>query len=450
MNLPALPRQLRVLYASVALVASTLTSLAELSVTIAPDRPSGVYAAGETASWTVNVNPDPASPVHELTYNITKDGATPVASGKLDFSGTPVKISASRTDPGSMAVAVFVTGNPTRLALGGAIFDPEKISPSAPEPKGFDAFWQSKLDELARVPINPVVKKAPDPYKTKDVDYYQVTLDNIRGTKVHGQLARPSAEGKYPAMLMVMGAGVSPLKPFAVLGDAKAGWLVFQISAHDIPIDESGEFYTQLDNGALKNYPLIGSEDREKSYFLRMFLGCARAVDYLTSRPDWDGKIMMVTGPSQGGLQSFATAGLCPKVTGVMALVPAGCDVSGTLHNRGTVWPYWFSKAAGDRDMKKVETTAGYFDGLNFAARIHCPTLVGYGLIDETSRPDSVAAAVNALKGPKETIILPLSNHMGRDHTGKGKSLYQELFFSRAEAWKKSALAGQSLPPKSP
>ncbi len=96
--------------------------------------------------------------------------------------------------------------------------------------------------------------------------------------------------------------------------------------------------------------------------------------------------------------------------------------------------------------MKKVETTAGYFDGINFAARIHCPTLVGYGLIDDTSRPDSVAPAVNALKGPKETIILPLSSHSGRDHTGK--AVHQALYLSRAEAWKKAALAGQSLPPK--
>jgi cephalosporin-C deacetylase len=428
-------------------VASTLTSFSELYVTIAPDSPSGVYAAGETASWTVNVNPDPASPVPELTYKIN---GTTVSDGKLNFSGTPMKISASRTDPGFMAVRVFATGNPDRLvALGGAIFSPEKILPAAPEPTDFDAFWQSKLDELVRVPINPVVKKIPDLKNAPGVDYYQVTLDNIRGTHVHGQLAHPSAEGKYPAMLKVMGAGVSSLQPGAVLVEAKAGWLVFQISAHDLPIDETPEFYTQLKNGALKNYPLIGSEDRETSYFLRMFLGCARAVDYLTSRPDWNGKVLLVTGMSQGGLQSFATAGLCPKVTGVMALVPAGCDVYSMRCNRAPSWPYWFSKP-GAEHIKKVETTAGYFDGRNFAARIHCPALVGYGLIDETSRPTSVATAVNALKGTKETLILPLSNHMGRDHTGKGESVHHALFYSRAEAWKKAALAGQSLPPKSP
>jgi hypothetical protein len=44
------------------------------------------------------------------------------------------------------------------------------------------------------------------------------------------------------------------------------------------------------------------------------------------------------------------------------------------------------------------------------------------------------------------TLILPLSNHMGRDHTGQ--SVHQALYLSRAEAWKKAALAGQSLPPK--
>jgi len=63
----------------------------------------------------------------------------------------------------------------------------------------------------------------------------------------------------------------------------------------------------------------IGDEDREKSYFLRMYLGCYRAVEYLASRPDWDGKTLVVMGTSQGGQQSIVTAGLNPRITAMMA-----------------------------------------------------------------------------------------------------------------------------------
>ena len=36
----------------------------------------------------------------------------------------------------------------------------------------------------------------------------------------------------------------------------------------------------------------------------------ARAVEYLSERPDWDGRTIVVTGGSQGGLQALVAAGL--------------------------------------------------------------------------------------------------------------------------------------------
>lgn len=442
MKLLFFPHRSGVLLAFVALTVTASTSFAGLSVKITPDTPSGVYAPGETASWTLEIKPDPASPAPELSYRITKDGSVPVSNGKLDLSAAPLKLSASRSDAGTLVAQVFVAGNSKPVAVGGAIFAPENIAPSAPEPPDFDAFWQSKIQELAAVPMNPVLEKMPDAKNTPGVDYFTVTLDNIRGTKVRGQLARPSDEGKYPALLVFQYAGVYPLKQESVINDAKEGWLVFNISAHDQPIAEPKEFYDALNAGELKNYTRIGNEDRETSYFLRMFLGAARAAEYLASRPDWNGEILIATGTSQGGLQAFAAAALCPKVTGVMTVVPAGCDVYGTLANRGSSWPYWLSTTGqSDRDRNKIRTTAGYFDGINFAARIHCPTLVAYGLADETSHPAGVAAALNALEGPKEPLILPLSNHRGEDGA-------QAPYHNRAAVWKKAALAGEPLPPQ--
>ncbi|MDF3057604.1 MAG: Acetyl xylan esterase [Rariglobus sp.] len=411
-------------------------------VMITPEVPSGVYAPGDKATWRVEVKPETGAPAPELVYKIKKDGQVVVQEGTLDYSAGAVSLSAVREDAGALVVQVLpAEKNAQPLAVGGAIYAPGKIGPAAPEPKDFDAFWKAKLDELAQVPVNPVVEKTPDAKNTEGVTYYKVTLDNIRGTKVRGQLAHPSTGGKSPALLVVQYAGVYALDQSTVINDAKAGWLVLNISAHDLPIDESPEFYKNQKDGALKNYVYMGSEDRETSYFLRMFLGCVRAAEYLATRPEWDGETLIVTGASQGGLQALVTAALSPKVTGLMAVVPAGCDNYAPLANRAFGWPYWLSNwGPRDRDMKKVEVTAGYFDGINFAARIRTPALVAYGLADETSRPTGVAAAINALKGPKEALILPLSNHQG---TGAAQAAY----FRRAAEWKKAVLSGESLPP---
>ncbi len=414
-----------------------------LKFTIKPDHASGVYALNEKVTWTVDTAGDRAG-LAVLPYSVKEDGVTDIAHGTLDLSAGPAAITATLGVPGVL-LAEVQSAQSKRLALGSAVVAPDKIEPSAPAPDDFDAFWQAKLKELASVPVNPVLEKVDVSALPNGagIEYDKVTLDNIRGAHVQGQLARPAREGKFPAMLIVQWAGVYPLDRNWVLNDAKARWLVLNISAHDQPIDQPPDFYKNLAATTLKNYTGIGCEDRETSYFLRMFLGDARAVDYLTSRPDWDGKTLLVTGTSQGGLQSFVTGALrSDKVTAVAVNVPAGTDVYAPLAHppRGLPWPDWLAPwNLKGHDAKKIQTTAGYFDAINFAARVHCPTLVSAGLIDETARPTGVIAAYNQLKGPKELLILPASNHHGDGNT-------QAPFGARFAQWKKALLAGQPAP----
>lgn len=416
------------------------------TLTVVPDHANGIYAPNEQVTWQVDVKGDRAG-LTALPYVVKKDGQGEVTKGTLDLSAGPVTITATRGEPGALLAYIYAADRvkqPLPLAFGGAVFAPDKIGFSAPEPVDFDAFWQGKLMELAAVPMNPVVAKVDvaSVKNSEGVDYYKVTLDNIKGTHVQGQLARPAVGEKFPAIVMFQFAGVYALDKPQVIAQAKPGWLAFNISAHDLPIDESDEYYKNLKEGALKNYMYIGNEDRETSYFLRMFLGCVRAVQYVVSRPDWDGKTLVVTGTSQGGLQSFVAAGLCPQVTDVMTLVPAGCDVYGPLANppRAFCWPYWLSNwGPKDRDMKKVQTTAGYFDGDYFASRIHCPTLIAVGLLDEAARSAGVIAAYNAIQAPKELLIMPDSDHYGRGGA-------QAIYFKRFNEWKTALQKGQPAP----
>ena len=137
-----------------------------------------------------------------------------------------------------------------------------------------------------------------------------------------------------------------------------------------------------------------------------MYLRDTRALDYIQSRPDWDGRTIVVMGTSMGGQQSFATAGLNPdRVTAMIINVPAGADFSGDLHGSKRGYPNW-----PVNDPQVVET-ARYFDAANFAPAIKARSLVAFGFIDTTSPPFGVLSAFNQIQGPKEAAPMPDSDH---------------------------------------
>ena len=404
---------------------------------VLPGNGQGVYKAGETATWKIEAKGVDAK---EASFVVKQGGMKEIRKDKVPLVDGKAQLEATLDAPGWLLAEVTVkrADGSNLKTLGGALFSPEKIAPAAPRPDDFDAFWQAKLKDLAAVPAN--VKLEPAESGKPNVEYFKIAMDNIRGSHIRGQLARPKQEGKRPALLIVQWAGVYPLQKDWVVGRAAEGWLVLNIMAHDLPFDESQEFYKKQSAEALNDYPGIGNDDRETSYFLRMYLSCYRAAQYLTERPDWDGRTLAVTGGSQGGLQSIVTAGLHPKVTAVLAAVPAGCDLSGPLAGRMPGWPMWYFKTAG-KDEKKVREAARYYDVVNFASQVKCPVLIGVGLIDTVCPSPGVFAAYNSLTGPKEIVVLPQGEH------GEKKGSHGP-YYQRFNAWNQALVKGQPAPVK--
>jgi cephalosporin-C deacetylase len=396
-----------------ALVCADLCRAQEL--TIAPDRTNGVYQVGDTVHWQIGwngqTNPPPAR------YRFLKGGLNEITNGELNSTSAAAVPDTTFESPGTMLVKVKWTADDgkERRAVAGAVAAPEQIPLSSPRPADFDQFWNAKLKELKRVPANPKLERV-DIGRT-NLAYWRITLDNIRGTRIQGQLARPAPGYAFPALLIVQWAGVYPLQTNWVTDRAAEGWLVLNIEAHDLPIDRPEAFYKDQFNGPLKNYWSIGNDDRDTSYFLRMYLSCHRAAEYLTLRPDWDGKTLVVMGGSQGGMQALMTAGLHPeKITAALAIVPAGCDMLGPEIGRAPGWPHWYSNTEG-KDPEKVRQASRYYDVANFAPRIKCPVLVGLGLVDEVCPPAGILAAVNQITSPKELILLPKAGHQDEHNT---------------------------------
>jgi len=410
---------------------------------VRPQPPNGVVAIDQQVVW--HVEWVGAEPPPEVDYTLKRGGRTEIDHGVLRLADGRAELTASLDRPGALLATLTAKSadGSEHVARGGAIVALEEIRPSAPRPADFDDFWDTKLKEIAAVPFNAKLEKAAS--GRADVDYWKITLDGYRGTKIRGQLAKPAESKlkpgeKLPVLLIPQWAGVYPLEKSWVTDRAAEGWLVLNILAHDLPIDNPVKFYEEQAAGPLKDYWAIGNDDRETSYFLRMYLSCFQAAEYFTSRPDWNGKTLVVAGASQGGQQTLVTAAIYPRVTAALALVPAGCDMLGPKAGRAPGWPKWFDQAQG-KDEAKVRAASRYFDVVNFAPRIKCPVLVGFGLVDEVCPAEGVMAAVNQVTAPKEVVILPLAEHHEVD--GSHQAYYQRMY----EAWLPALRDGKSVPP---
>jgi cephalosporin-C deacetylase len=429
------PRYLRSLLLSLAVVSAASSVLAD-SLVVAPDQASGVYRVGASVRWTVTWDGKGTPPAAH--YKFLKGQLTETGQGDLAFSQGAASLETTFEGPGTMLAVVTwksADGKEAR-AVGGAVAAPDQIALSAAKPADFGAFWKAKLQELAQVPMDPQVEAVD--VGVKGVSYWKVTLANIRGSHIYGQLARPSVGTKFPALLVVQWAGVYGLKTSWATDHAAQGWLVLNIEPHDLPIDRPDSFYKDQSSeaGPLHNYNAIGNDNRETSYFLRMYLSCYRAVDYLKSRPDWDGHIFVVTGGSQGGQQTLMTAGFHPGITAALAVVPAGCDMLGPDVGRRGGWPQWYGDTKG-KDPAKVHEASRYFDVANFTPSITCPVLVGLGLVDETCPAAGILAAMNQVSSPKEVVIMAQATHQEN---------HAEIDHRLNDVWLPALLQGKSAP----
>jgi cephalosporin-C deacetylase-like acetyl esterase len=164
----------------------------------------------------------------------------------------------------------------------------------------------------------------------------------------------------------------------------------------------------------LADYPHLGAENRDTYYFRGVFLRILRALDYVKSRPEWDGKTLIVAGGSQGGGLALIAAGLDPAVSTCLAGMPALCDHLGYTRNQFSGWPQLVAPDSKNRKSvnPNAAKTSGYYDVVCFAPRIKAQTEVSIGLRDTTCPPTSVFAAFNSLATPKKTLwIYPEAGH---------------------------------------
>ena len=383
-----------------------------IKVNIAPDHSDWIYKPGEKVVFHVLVtrNDVPVKDA-EITYELGPEMITPIKRGALTLKDGKTTI-----DGGTMKVPGFIRcrvyaryGGKNYEGLATAAFSPETIQPTTTLPSDFKAFWDKAKQDLSRVPLDARVTLLPDRC-TEKVNVYQVNLQNHNNSRLFGILCVPKAPGKYPAILKVPGAGVRPYR-----GDvysAEKGAITFEIGIHGVPVDMDAGVYDNLRRGALDGYWVYNLDNRDRYYYKRVYLGCVRSVDFITSLPEFDGTNIIVSGGSQGGALAIVTAALDSRITGLVAFYPALCDLTGYLNGRAGGWPHMFNDANKEfNDTPQKVETSKYYDVVNFARQVTVPGFYSWGYNDVTCPPTSIYSAYNMIKAPRTLFVAEETGH---------------------------------------
>lgn len=302
-------------------------------------------------------------------------------------------------------------------AVCGAQAEAAKVVRNSERPADFDEFWDGQLARLAEVPVE-VISKVEVPISDPELICYDVQVKCVDGVPVSGYLTMPrNAEpGTLPAVVTYHGAGV--YSAFQMVRYAKAGAIAFDINAHGVKNGQPQEYYNNLDRGELAGYYVRGKNDREKCYFLDMFLRVRRSLDYVKTLPEWDGKNLFAGGGSQGGAQAIVAAALDSDVNFTAPQAPWLCNFEGRLDGRNYPgWPDLYTPDENNRPNDPATADAmRYFDMVNLAGRIgdNCEVYMTLGLIDPTCLPSGIMAAYNAMPTKnKSYAIFPKDNHGG-------------------------------------
>ncbi len=390
-------------------------------VQIVPQHPNWRIDIGERATFEIRVTRDGqllkgATGTYELGLeNLpTADSATfDVGAGAMTVTSQPA------TEAGFVACAATVEfEGRTYKGRAAVAVAPDRITPATENPADFDAFWDAGKKQLAAIPLDSKLTPAPE-RSAPGVDCFHVGVASAPSeapsadgkprapSRLYGILCEPHGKGPFPAVLLVPGAGIRSYSGDTTL--AAKGVITFTIGIHGIPVNLERETYDVLNVGALGGYPGINSNDRDRYYYRRVYLGTIRAMDLLMSRPRIDKKNVAVSGGSQGGALAIITAALDPRVRALVSFYPALADHAGFLKGRTGGWPFLLRPEAM-RTADRISTLS-YYDVANFARRVKATGFYSWGYNDVTCPPTSTFAAYNVIKAPKKLLLALETGH---------------------------------------
>ncbi|MDE7407061.1 MAG: acetylxylan esterase, partial [Muribaculaceae bacterium] len=309
-------------------------------LSVYPENGEWRYQPGQKVKFSVNLlRCDVPEGDVELSYDITEDMMNPHKTGKVKLKNGRGTIDAgTMKQPGFLRCRVYMKKDGRNYeGMGTVGYAPDKLIPVTQRPTDFGEFWTKAIADARKWSLDPIMTLMPERCTSKVKVYHVSWGNNDWNSRMYGILSVPAAEGSYPAILKLPGAGVRGYN--GDTGHAEKGFIVLEIGIHGIPVNLPAEVYTGLYNGALKRYHSFNMDDRDRFYYKRVITGCVRGIDFLEQLPEYNG-CLATFGGSQGGGLSIIVAGLDKRVKGLVSYYPAMSDMAGYSAGRAGGWPH--------------------------------------------------------------------------------------------------------------
>jgi cephalosporin-C deacetylase len=293
--------------------------------------------------------------------------------------------------------------------------DPQGYGTSVTKPEGYDAFWQETWDRLQRIPLDPSI--APVALRsTSDVAVYEGHYTSWEGLRIACWYCVPSgpglgAGGRHPAIAFMPGYVSEP--PLGTGKEWARHGFACVVAAPRGKLRSNAVFNPGYPG--LLTHNLV---DHQTYGYRGFYCDAWRAIDFLLSRPEVDQDRIGVTGSSQGGGLSIAVAAWRDEVKAACPGAPYLCGMRDAINLTHT-YPYEeindYLRTYPDRE-ESVLRTLDLYDGINFAPRVSCPTLMNIGLVDPVCPPETGYAVFGALGAE----IKDLHAYPGQGHSAGG------------------------------
>ena len=274
----------------------------------------------------------------------------------------------------------------------------------------FEAFWNETLDEARREPLNEEVTEVD--YPIRQIRVRKVSFTGLQNRVVGWLITPATVDAPLPAVIFYHGYSGSKDAPYTYTHWVIQGYAVLAIDVRG-QSGESTDNYGVAGGRMGRGWMTAGILDPKQYFYRGAYADAVRAIDFMDACDEVDSTFIALTGVSQGGGLTIAAAALDNRPAAAMPEVPFLCDYRRSVDATPN-GPY---PEIADYFRKYPEhegqgwKTLSYFDCMNLAPMVTCPTLMSVGLWDDICMPSTCLAAFNHISGEKEAVVYPYLRH---------------------------------------
>ena len=324
---------------------------------------------------------------YQIKYTLV-DTLPLLASGTVQVVNGVANIPYIATEP--IYLTCKITQNRDTV-YAGASFSVERLQPLEAEPADFDAFWTAQKAAVRAVPMDVRLTYIRT---STYANVFSFDIAITDGKRTYGYLVLPIGTAlTYPAMIMMPSYGaVANVVTDDVAVAERAGMISVFLSPHNNPPNVSA---------GIDDYLILGLANPQGYYMKSVLLGAVKTIDYLQTRPDFNGQVGAM-GISQGGALSALIAGIDTRISLLACAYPSFSHQAALKYFKPSCFPYAYNTAYSVGVAREtVLSTVKYYDPIYTLKRFKGVSYNATSLKDLVCPPQPVTTAFNQLKGQR-------------------------------------------------